>query len=236
MERERPLGRGWFVTLEGPDGSGKTTVARALAAALASAVPEVVLTREPGGTPLGEAVRAVLLGVEPSGGAPDPRAEALLFNAARAQLVADVIMPALDRGALVLSARYADSTAAYQGLGRGLDVRALRDVERFATRGLRPDLTILLDVPVEIGLARKAPDDRTRFETAFDLSFHQRVRNGFMAMAAAEPARFVVIDATGDPDEIARRIVRAVDPLLAANERSNRSASEPEPPEMPIPG
>jgi dTMP kinase len=197
MNAERGSRQRWFVTLEGPEGSGKTTIAAALAASLAAVVPEVVLTREPGGTPLGEAVREVLLARGPEGGAPDARAEALLFNAARAQLVADVIEPALGRGALVLCARFADSTAAYQGAGRGLDVDGLRAIEAFATRGLRPDLTILLDVPVEIGLARKGPEEETRFE-ALDVAFHERVRGAFLAFAAADPARFVVIDATRD--------------------------------------
>jgi dTMP kinase len=229
--------RGRFITLEGPEGAGKTTQAARLTATLRDRGVSVVSTREPGGTQLGERIRALLLAPANVGEAPvDPLVDALLFNAARRQLVAEVIEPALAVGTTVVCARFGDSTRAYQGYGGGVPITELARLEAVATGGLRPDRTILLDVPVEIGLARKAPDDRTRFETAFDLSFHQRVRNGFMAMAAAEPARFVVIDATGDPDEIARRIVRAVDPLLAANERSNRSASEPEPPEMPIPG
>ncbi|HEY3523394.1 MAG TPA: dTMP kinase [Candidatus Limnocylindrales bacterium] len=186
--------RGWFVTIEGPEGSGKTTHARAVAEAGAGLGLEVVLTREPGGTPLGEAIRTILLDPEGAAGI-DPRADALLFNAARAQLVEDVIRPALDRGALVVCARYADSTAAYQGHGRGLDVAELRALERFATRDLRPDLTILLDLPVAEGLARKAPDDETRFE-GLDLAFHERVRAGFRALAREEPGRFAVVDAS----------------------------------------
>jgi dTMP kinase len=114
----------------------------------------------------------------------------------------------------VICARFADSTKAYQGYGGGLPLGELDRLEVAATGGLRPDRTILLDVPVEIGLARKAPDDRTRFETGFDVSFHQRVRNGFLALAVAEPGRFVVLDARADPDDVARRVLRAVEPLL----------------------
>jgi dTMP kinase len=190
----------------------------------------VLATREPGGTALGERIREVLLA--PSTEAIDPLADALLFNAARRQLVAEVIEPALAAGTTVICARFADSTRAYQGYGGGLPLAELGRLEAVATGGLRPDRTILLDLPVEIGLARKAPDDRTRFETSYDLSFHQRVRNGFMAMAAAEASRFVVIDASGDPEDIARRVVRAVDPLFpAAN-----AADKPNADSLRIPG
>jgi dTMP kinase len=208
------VGRGRFITFEGPEGAGKTTQAARLVVTLRARGLPVLATREPGGTALGERIREVLLA--PSTEAIDPLADALLFNAARRQLVAEVIEPALAAGTTVICARFADSTRAYQGYGGGLPLAELDRLETVATGGLRPDRTILLDLPVEIGLARKAPDDRTRFETSFDLSFHQRVRNGFMAMAAAEAGRFVVIDASGEPDDIARRVVRAVDPLFAA--------------------
>ncbi len=223
-------GRGRFITFEGPEGAGKTTQAARLEATLRARGLRVVATREPGGTALGERIREVLLA--PSGEAIDPLADALLFNAARRQLVAEVIEPALAAGTTVICARFADSTRAYQGYGGGLPLAELDRLEAVATGGLRPDRTILLDLPVEIGLARKAPDDRTRFETSFDLSFHQRVRNGFMAMAAAEATRFVVIDASGDPDDIARRVVRAVDPLFPAA----TAADEPNADSLRIPG
>jgi dTMP kinase len=208
-------GRGRFVTFEGPEGAGKTTQAARLVATLRDLGIDVLSTREPGGTALGERIRELLLAPVADGDAPvDALADALLFNAARRQLVAEVIEPALAAGTSVICARFADSTRAYQGYGGGLPLGELVRLETVATGGLRPDRTILLDLPVEIGLARKAPDDRTRFETAFDLAFHHRVRSGFMAMAAAEPARFVVIDAQGEPDAIARRIRRAVEPLF----------------------
>ncbi len=140
-----------------------------------------------------------------------------MFNAARRQLVTEVIEPALAAGTTVVCARFADSTRAYQGYGEGLPLAELDRLEAIATGGLRPDRTILLDLPVEIGLARKAPVDQTRFETGFDLAFHQRVRSGFMKMAAADPARFVVIDAGADADDVARRVVRAVDPVFASD-------------------
>jgi len=227
--------RGRFITLEGPEGAGKTTQAARLVATLRDRGVAVVSTREPGGTALGERIRALLLAPDNAAAAPaDPLVDALLFNAARRQLVAEVIEPALAVGTTVVCARFGDSTRAYQGYGGGVPIAELARLEAVATGGLRPDRTILLDVPVEIGLARKAPDDRTRFETAFDLSFHQRVRNGFMAMAAAEPARFVVVDATGDPDDIARRIARAVTPLLPSADPAGPTAGEPKRPEMRI--
>ncbi len=223
-------GRGRFITFEGPEGAGKTTQAARLEATLRMRGLPVLATREPGGTALGERIREVLLA--PSTEAIDPLADALLFNAARRQLVAEVIEPALAAGTTVICARFADSTRAYQGYGGGLPLAELDRLEAVATGGLRPDRTILLDLPVEIGLARKAPDDRTRFETSYDLSFHQRVRNGFMAMAAAEASRFVVIDASGDPEDIARRVVRAVDPLFPAA----TAADEPNADSLRIPG
>ena len=163
--REAPS-RGWFITIEGPEGAGKTTQAARLEAHLqASGVP-VVRTREPGGTALGERIRDLLLDAASHRDQPiDPLADALLFNAARRQLVEEVIRPALSAATSVVCARFADSTLAYQGYGAGLPLEDLRALEHVATGGLRPDLTILLDLPVETGLARKAPDDRTRFET-----------------------------------------------------------------------
>jgi len=204
--------RGWFVTLEGPDGAGKSLQAERLAAALEARGLTVRLTREPGGTSLGERIRTMLL----TPGEPPiaPRADALLFSAARAQHVADVIRPALESGAIVVCARYADSTLAYQGYGSGLPLAGLRAVTEIATGGLRPDLTILLDIPPEVGLARKTDDGVTRFEASFDVEFHRRVRDGFLALAAAEPDRWVVVDATAAPDEVAANVLEAALAIL----------------------
>lgn len=210
---DAPPRRGSFITIEGPEGAGKTTQAERLEATLRAGGIPVQRTREPGGTALGERIRALLLA--PSETPIDPLADALLFNAARRQLVQEVIEPALAAGTTVICARFADSTRAYQGYGGGLPLAELEALEGIATDGLEPDLTLLLDLPVEAGLARKAAEDRTRFETGFDLAFHRRVRNGFLAMAVAEPGRFVVIDATADEDAVAERIARAVDHLFA---------------------
>ena len=152
-----PRVTGRFITLEGPEGAGKTVLARRLAEALAGRGHTVRLTREPGGTPLGERVRAMLLERSAGDLAIDARADALLFNAARAQLVAEVIRPALEAGEVVLCARFADSTLAYQGYGAGLPIDELRAIAEVATGGLAPDLTVLLDVDPEVGLRRKAP-------------------------------------------------------------------------------
>jgi dTMP kinase len=202
--------RGVFITFEGPEGSGKTTQAARLAEALGSAGLPVVLTREPGGTEIGERIRTILLAGDHDQSAIDPRADALLFNAARAQLVADVISPALERGSVVICARYADSTVAYQGAGRGIAIAELRELEAFATIGLKPDLTILLDLPVQVGLRRKEGAEQTRFETGYDLAFHERVRAGFLGLAEREPERFAVVDAGRSPDEVFAAVSAAV--------------------------
>ena len=198
--RPNELRRGSFITVEGPDGSGKTLQAARLAAALEARGHDVLLTREPGGTRLGDEIRALLMA---NAGEPiDPVADALLFNAARAQHVATVIRPALARGVVVVCARYTDSTLAYQGYGGGVDFGTLRRIIEISTGGLVPDRTILLDLPAEIGLQRKTPDSHTRFETAFDLPFHLRVRAGFLEMAAAEPDRWVIVDADRGADAV----------------------------------
>lgn len=207
--------RGRFITIEGPDGGGKTTQAERMREHLEARGERVHLTREPGGTWLGERLREVLLARTGDGGAAaaptDPLTDALLFNAARRQLVREVIRPALEAGTTVVCARFADSTLAYQGYGAGVDLDRLRSLAAIATDGLAPDLTIVLDVPVEAGLARKAPGDVTRFEAEFDLAFHRRVRDGFLALAAAEPARFVVIDAGAPVEAVASAIVAALE-------------------------
>jgi len=214
-ERDRSARqRGWFITIEGPDGSGKTLVAALVRDALAARGIAARLTREPGGTAVGERVRAILLEHAPDDPPLAPRADALLFAAARAQHVAEVIDPAVAHGELVLCARYADSTLAYQGYGLGLPLDELRELQRFATGGRWPDLTVLLDIPVEVGLARKQHDEQTRFEAAFDVAYHRRVRRGFLALAAAEPDRFVIVDATTPIDAVVAATLEAILGLL----------------------
>ena len=222
-----PPARGWFITIEGPEGAGKTTQAARLESWLQTAGIPVMRTREPGGTRLGELLRDVLLDGRASTPI-DPLADALLFNAARRQLVAEVIRPALDARTTVVCARFADSTIAYQGYGSGLDLTALRSLEEVATGGLRPDLTILLDVPAEVGLARKTEAaDQTRFETSFDLAFHRRVRDGFLAVAAAEWGRFTVVDAAQDEAAVWVDVRSAAARLVGIGEALNE-------PERPI--
>jgi len=199
-EQSYGAGRGPFITLEGPDGSGKSSLLPRLAAVLRERGLDVVTTREPGSTPLGERIRALLLDTEPridhTG-----RADALLFAAARTQHVDEVIRPALARGSVVLCDRYADSSLAYQGAGSGIPMDEMRAVQRFATGGLVPDLTILLDLPVKAGLRRKS-DEVTRFEAYHDLAYHERVRAAFLGFAADEPTRYALVDATADPDGV----------------------------------
>ena len=223
-----PTPRGRFITIEGPEGSGKTTQAERLAERLRGDGRRMLLTREPGGTRLGEQLRAILLARSSADQPTDPLTDALLFEAARRQLVRHVIRPALADGVTVVCARYADSTLAYQGFGAGVPLATLRVVDAAATDGLVPDRTILLDLPVEEGLARKAPDDMTRFEADHDLAFHRRVRDGFLALAAAEPSRWVVLDARLPLDEVTDAIVAAVGP-------TDDAASEPSAARVRIP-
>lgn len=196
-----------FITFEGPEGSGKTTQIRLLAEWLREQGADVLHTREPGGTPTGDQVRALLLDREAADMTPE--AEVLLFSASRALLVARVIRPHLQRGGIVLCDRYADSTYAYQGYGRGLDMEMLRLVTRFATGGLEPDLTFLLDLPVHEGLRRKrggeGAHDWNRME-AEALAYHERVRAGYHALAAAAPHRWVVLDARAPTWEVQTQI------------------------------
>ncbi len=212
-----------FITFEGPEGSGKSTQAAILVERLRTAGREVVAVREPGGTPAGERIRAILLGEGglAEGGAVsiDPRSDALLFNASRAQLVADVIRPALARGAVVIADRFADSTLAYQGYGSGLPLEELGALISFATAGLTPDLTLLFDLPVEEGLARKSGSGRTRFEEGFDVAFHARVADGFRALAAASPERWHTFDARRPAADLTAEVAAVVDTALAAPRR-----------------
>ena len=196
-----------FITFEGPEGCGKTTQLPQLAAFLTAAGHEVVLTREPGGTPIGDQVRQVLLTTENT--TMLPRTEILLFQASRAQLVEEVIRPQLAQGCIVLCDRFADSTIAYQGYGYDQDLDRLRTIVDFAVQGLKPDLTILLDLPVEVGLQRKSGDGKLNRLDAYDLAFHRRVRAGYHALAAAEPARWVTLDAARPLAEV-QEAIRAV--------------------------
>jgi dTMP kinase len=187
-----------FITFEGPEGCGKTTQMRLLAAYLRRQGYDVLTTREPGGTPIGDRVRAILL--DPVHTEMLPPTEFLLFSAQRAQHVGQVIRPHLASGGVVLSDRYADSSLAYQGYGHQLDLEVLWAVTRFATGGLLPDLTLYLDVPTEVGLRRKAGgrgDAWNRMEQK-EIAYHERVRAGYLAMAAQDPDRWIVVDATED--------------------------------------
>jgi dTMP kinase len=197
-----------FITFEGPEGSGKSLQARELASRLRVHGFVVLETREPGGTPLGDEVRHLLLSRdEPR---PNARAEALLMNASRAQLVETVIRPALERGEVVVCDRFADSTLVYQGAGRGLDGQELASVISFATAGLQPDMTMLLDVPVEVGLARKqAQDQANRFE-AEARAFHARVRDAYVALARADADRWHCFNGTEPADHLAEQIWNTV--------------------------
>lgn len=198
-----------FVTFEGPDGAGKSTQVRHASQRLSDDGWDVAVTREPGGTDLGEQVRELLLG---SGDyAIVPHAEALLMTAARAQHVHEVISPALERGAIVLCDRFADSTLAYQGAGRGLPVQELEQLQSFALGPLRPDLTVLLDIPAERGLERRQRSGSPLNRLDQDhLAFHERVRAWYVHAAELEPDRWVTLDATRDPGDLAEAIHRCI--------------------------
>jgi dTMP kinase len=207
--------RGTFITLEGPEGSGKTTAARHLTEWLRGRGVPTVLTQEPGGTPLGEEIRRIVLHVKGLSDDLDPRADALLYAAGRAQHVARVIEPALARGDWVVCARYADSSLAYQGAGYGNDAGEVRRLQDFATFGLWPDLTLLLDVPVEVGLDRtRRRGEWNRFEDTEQVGFFEAVRAAYLRLAAEEPDRYRVIDGSGSVEAADAAIRTAVEPLL----------------------
>jgi len=197
-EQMKPAARGKFITFEGPEGSGKSTQARLLVQDLKNDGRDVVVTREPGGTAIGDAIRAILLNPELQ--EMDSVTELLLLSASRAQNVRQRVKPALERGCVVVCDRFTDSTLAYQGYGRKFDLKLLRSLNSIATGGVFPDLTVLLDLPVELGLARakalKKAEARgqsgDRFEQE-EVDFHRRLRDGFLKLAAAEPKRFRVI-------------------------------------------
>ena len=219
---QRPRGR--FITLEGPDGSGKTTAARHLAEWLRSRGEPTILTGEPGGTPLGDEVRRLVLHMRDVSDDLDPRADALLFAAARAQHTARLILPALERGDNVVCARYLDSSLAYQGAAYGIDAAEIAALQRFATYETVPDLTILVDVPVEVGLARKRSGAWNRFEDTQGARFFETVRAAYLALAAAEPRRYRVIDGAGSVDETDAAIREVVEPIIFGGARTAASA------------
>jgi dTMP kinase len=196
-----------FITLEGPEGGGKTAHARPLAAFLTEQGYQVVTTREPGGTDIGDQVRAILMRLENT--SMKPRTETLLFLAARAQLVEERIRPELELNHIVISDRYADSTLAYQGYGHGNDLDALRHLLNFATGSLWPDLTILLDIDPEIGLQRKHTGGEWNRMDAYTLAFHQRVWRGYRELAAGDPDRWAIVDAS-QPQEAVQAEIRQV--------------------------
>jgi len=196
-----PSGRGFLVTFEGGEGAGKSTQVMLLSERLRKAGREVLTVREPGGTGTGEGIRGLLLNPEQK---IEPVTELLLFLAARTELVAKVIRPAMEKGVIVLCDRFIDSTLAYQGYGRGLDKQVIRDLNAFATGGLEPDLTVFLDLEPQAGLRRKGGDDDTF--TREDVEFHGRVRAGYHEIARQEPERWLIVAGDQDRGEIAGAI------------------------------
>jgi dTMP kinase len=205
--------RGALITVEGVEGSGKTTQCRRLADRLRGRGLAVIETSEPDGTPLGQAVRG-LFELEPR---PTPLTQAFLFLAARQEHVAQVIRPALTRGAVVISDRYTDATLAYQGYGQGLDLQTIREMNALATGGLLPDLTVLLDLDPMAGMRRIAGRPLDAFER-MDTSFHRRVREGYLEIARADKRRVLVFDAARDPEVLHAEVGRAVDEFLGRRE------------------
>jgi len=201
-----------FITFEGGEGCGKSIQAKALFRRLSQLAVPALLTHEPGGTPFGKRLGRWLKWAQDAD--ISPLTELMLFNASRAQLVAEIIQPNLKSGKVVISDRYADSTTAYQGYGRGLDLAMVKATNNTATQGLKPDLTILLDIPVEEGLARKMAKKQDRFEREA-LAFHQKVREGYLKLAVAEPERWLVVDASQFKRKIAKIIWQRVSQLLS---------------------
>src|SRR5689334_6446004 len=210
--------RGRFITFEGPEGSGKSTQLRLLGERLRKTGQDVLETQEPGGTPIGVQIRHVLL--DAKNRELCPTAELLLMFASRAQNVDELILPALSAGRTVLSDRFTDSTLVYQGVGRGLGAELVYELDRIACRGLVPDLTLVIDIDAETGLARalrrsvRTEDSETRIEEQ-DVGFHRRVRDAYRQLAADEPRRVRLIDGSQTREAVAEEVWKAVEPLLA---------------------
>lgn len=203
-----------FVTFEGIEGCGKTTQLRLLARSLEEQGRRVLMTREPGGCPIADKIRGILL--DAGNLEMNPTAELLLYAAARAQHVAEVVKPALNEGRIVLCDRFTDATLAYQGYGRGLDLSIISELNMIAAASLKPQLTLLLDCPVETGLSRAVArinaaagprEERFELESA---QFHRRVKDGYLKLAAAEPERFIIIDGSGNIEQVAENVKKAV--------------------------
>ncbi|WP_369132549.1 dTMP kinase [Modestobacter sp. I12A-02662] len=225
--RRRLAGGGVLIAFEGGEGAGKSTQVRRLQEWLTGEGLVARATLEPGGTPSGGRIRAILL--DPASAGLSPRSEALLYAADRAQHVHDVLRPALDAGEVVITDRFIDSSLAYQGAGRTIPMDDVRSISRWATQGLQPDLTVLLDLPPEVGLARargRAAADRLESES---LDFHQRVRRTFLALAESEPDRYLVLDARSSPDELAAAVRTRVSDLLQGLPLQQLPVGEPDP-------
>lgn len=212
LSSDAAAANGTFITFEGGEGTGKSTQIRLLAERLEAAGLSVRMLREPGGTVVGEAVRHILL--DPSHAEMGVSAEILLYEASRAQLVDQVIRPALAAGEVVICDRFTDSTTAYQGYARGVDLARIAELNRAATGGLVPDRTLVLDVDPEVGVARATTHSADRLESE-DLAFHRRVREGFLAIAAEEPDRVRIVDASGSAGQVARRVSAALSDVAA---------------------
>jgi dTMP kinase len=209
--------QGVFIAFEGGEGTGKSTQSKLLKKWLEKEGEEVVLSREPGGTDLGQGLRKILLGHET--GAISPRAEALLYAADRAHHVFSLIRPALDRGDVVITDRYFDSSIAYQGAGRVLQPNEVARISRWATESLFPTLTIIIDMPADVGLSRLKSRDRLEAEP---LAFHERVRNEFLQIAAMDPERYLIVDGLQEIDEIHEQIISRVGELPALKRNSEK--------------
>ena len=205
--------RGLFITFEGTDGAGKTTQIQRLSTELRQTGYDICLTREPGGTPISEQIRDMLL--NPDHGEMAATTELLLYAASRAQHVSEIIKPALESGKIVISSRFADAMVVYQGYGRGLDLERINRLNRIATDGVTPDVTFVLDLPVEIGLQRvqKSRGGLDRLERE-KIDFHQRLRDGYRALAEQDPQRLKLVDAQASPEHVYAQIQGAVQPLL----------------------
>jgi len=210
--------KGTFITFEGIEGSGKSTQIALLATSLTSTGMRIVLTREPGGSPIGDQVRKILL--DPANRALNPTAELLLYAASRAQHLHELILPALADGMTVLCDRFSDATLAYQGYGRGLDIEMIRSLDRIVTAGMRPDLTLLFDIEAAAGIARargrnnsRGLEAEARFENE-ELAFHDRVRRGYLILAAQEPDRIRIVDALGTPEAVREKVGKIADKRL----------------------